>query len=231
MFESTLERTASACSSRAALPAVWATHRRRRSTRRTPTPSRTSRASMTRDWLHASTHGMARRSEICWVCFTRCGPAADVELADLRERRRRGEVFDEAVGLVNEFAVGTTTAGGEVVEDRVRRSDSLAQPPRRRAATTRSWAARIVSRLRCAETGSAYLAAMISPCSVIRSDPCTARRLRKDGLVAGPATAADGAATTVEQPQPDARLFRGVHQVEFGAVERPVGGEVSAVPC
>ena len=56
-----------------------------------------------------------------------------------------------------------------------------------------------------------------------------ARRLRQDGVVAGAAAAADGAAAPVEEPQPDSGLTRGFDQVQFRAVQRPVRGQVAAV--
>ena len=60
-----------------------------------------------------------------------------------------------------------------------------------------------------------------------------ARRLRQDGLVAGPAAAADRAAAAVEQPQPDAmaglELIEQAHQRDLGAVQLPVAGEEAAV--
>ena len=56
-----------------------------------------------------------------------------------------------------------------------------------------------------------------------------ARRLREDRVVARATAAADGAAATVEQPQPDSGLARRLDQVELGAVQRPVRGQVAAV--
>ncbi len=54
--------------------------------------------------------------------------------------------------------------------------------------------------------------------------------LRQDRVVARAAAAADGAAAAVEQPQADARLLRGLDdQVQLGAVQRPVRGQVAAV--
>ena len=57
--------------------------------------------SITRDWLQANTHGIARRSEMAVVGLRDVGPAADVERADLADRRRRLEVLDETRCLMD----------------------------------------------------------------------------------------------------------------------------------
>ena len=72
--------------------------------------------SITRDWLQASTHGMARRSEIWRGRLARGRPAADVERADLADRRRRLEVLDESRCLVHQFGVRPLGPGGQLVE-------------------------------------------------------------------------------------------------------------------
>ena len=56
-----------------------------------------------------------------------------------------------------------------------------------------------------------------------------ARRLRQDGVIARAAATSDGSAATVEEPQPDSGLTRGVDQIQLGAVQRPVGRQVPAV--
>ena len=56
-----------------------------------------------------------------------------------------------------------------------------------------------------------------------------ARRLGQDGIVAGATAAAHRAAATVEEPQPDSGLACRFHEIEFGPVQRPVGGQVAAV--
>ena len=54
-------------------------------------------------------------------------------------------------------------------------------------------------------------------------------RLGQDRVVARAAAAADGAAATMEEPQPDSRRARRLDQIQFGAVQRPVGRQVAAV--
>ena len=101
-------------------------------------------------------------------------PAADVELGDLGDRRRRAEVRDEVRRLVDERAIGARSA---MRRQRVqRRVDTPARARRCCSASTRlasSVAATSVSRLRRPSSGSEYLLAMISPCSVMRRPPVT----------------------------------------------------------
>ena len=99
-------------------------------------------------------------------------PAADVQSRDLRDRRDGAEPLDEAVGLVHEVAVARRARA-----DRSSMSAWYGRRRARRAPAARhvasSVAATSVSRFWRARSASAYLAAMISPCSVMRSRPAT----------------------------------------------------------
>ena len=169
-----------------------------------PTPYQP--GSMMRAWLHENTHGIARRSSMRPDAVRDAGPAADVELGDLVDRRRGAEPVDEARRLVDELAVDAPAGGGQLVEEVVVRRPRVVTETfdvneggldASRPASLRG--------LRRAWSGSAYFAATTSPCSVIRNDPSTRLGLGEDRLVARTAAAADGAAATVEQPQAHAR--------------------------
>ncbi len=125
---------------------------------------------------------------------------------DLGDRRRRAEVLDEARASRRPARGRRASAQrrqrvqrGEVDRARARRG------ARCRPALASSVAATSVSRLRRPSSGSEYLLAMISPCSVMRSPPVdAARRLREDRVEARSAAASDRAAAAVEEPQRDA---------------------------
>ena len=158
---------------------------------------------MTRDWLHASTHGIARRSEIDVVGLREVGRlpmlSAPISLTGVDGL----EVLDETRCLVDQFAVGPLRAGGEVVEHLVGRPRGVAE-------------ALDVEQRRLQRGGEQCLEVAVRDpgLGVLGRDHLTllgdpqrsvhrAGRLRQDGVVARPATAADRAAATVEEPQPD----------------------------
>ena len=162
--------------------------------------------SITRDWLQASTHGMARRSEIDVGGLARCRPAADVQRADLADRRGRLEVLDETRCLVHQFGVGALGAGGQLVEHLVGGSGGVAQPldvEQRRFQRGGQQRLQVAVRdPRLGVLGGDHLALLGDPQRPVHR----ARRLRQDGVVARAAAAADRAAATVEEPQPDSGL-------------------------
>ena len=128
--------------------------------------------------------------------------AADVQIGDLGDRRGGAEVGDEPGRLVHELAVRREgVARTSPPSPRGRRSPRRATPPRSSSVASRV-AATSVSRLRRPMSGSAYLLAITSPCSVMRICPLhAAGRLRQDRLVARAAAAPDRAAAAVEQAQ------------------------------
>ena len=184
---------------------------------------------MTRDWLQASTHGMARRSEIDVVGLRDVGLLPMFSDADLADRGGRLEVVDETGCLVDQFGVGAVRARGQIVEHLVGGSRGITK-------------AFDVEQRRFEGRGQQGLQIAVRDpwFGVLRGDDLAllgepqravhrARRLRQDGVVAGAAAAADGAAATVEEPQPDSGLAGGLDEVQLGAVQRPVGGQVAAV--
>ena len=207
MFDSTVrkngQRRCSSCS------------RASRSRRRRP-PSDSSAepvpyqpGSMIRACDQLNTHGMARRSEILSPALRDGGRLPMFSSPSSLDRRRRAEPLDEARGLVHQRA-GRPAGPARRGRRAARRPSSASSPrPSTSSRLASSVAATSASRLRRARSGSAYLAAMTSPCSVIRSAPATAPgRLGADRLVARAAAAADRAAAAVEEPQPDV-LARG----------------------
>ena len=161
---------------------------------------------------------------------------ADVELGDLADRRGREEVVDEAGRLVDQRAVGLLRAGATSSSSGgVRRNAVGAEASSMSSSVASSVAATSVSRLRRPISGSAYLAAITSPCSVRRIcavAPCPAaapgspgssarRRGRRCRRGRGTAAAGCRACAGVEQ----------LHQRDLGAVQLPVAGEDSRRPC
>src|SRR5882724_7220436 len=70
--------------------------------------------SMSRDWLQLNTHGMARMSST--VCKARRGPAADIELRELGDRRRLLPVIDES-RRAHQRSIGVERRCGELLHD------------------------------------------------------------------------------------------------------------------
>ena len=149
--------------------------------------------------------------------------AADVQLGDLGDRRRRAEEVDEAGRAVDQVAVrvegGRRTAppsrrGSVAASRRVRR--------RQRRNDASSVAATIVSRLRRARCGLGELG---GDDLALLGDPQRAvdrsRRLGEDRVVARAAAAPDGAAATVEQAQAHAVPRGDVDQVAPGPGTAP----------
>ena len=132
------------------------------------------------------------------------GPAADVEACDLGDRGRGMEILGEPGGFVDEAAImphRRSTASVSIRRSICSGAASLVRG-RRDASTT---PAASVSRLRRASSGSAYLLATTSPCSVIRTRPfIVPYRLGEQGVEARPTPPPHGAATTVEQLQAQA---------------------------
>ena len=155
--------------------------------------------------------------------------AADVELGDLGDRRRRAEVFGKLGGLVHERAIGTVGACREVVEDReIRRcapAEALGVLEARfeRRGDQRFQVA--PSELRVGILAGDDLALLGDP----KPSGHAARRLREDRIEARPAAAADRAAAAVKEPQLHAVRAAGVDEQHFSAIQRPVGRQVAAV--
>ena len=107
-------------------------------------------------------------------CRARGRPAADVEAGDLRDRRRRAEIVDECRASRRRVrgrphAHAPTAHPCAVVDTPAPVPEPLAARSRSPRASPR----RSVSRLRRPSSGSEYLLAMISPCSVMRRPPVT----------------------------------------------------------
>ena len=225
MFDSTLRKNGQRCvhvaQRRHALRRALRAPRRAR-----PRPrcrNRTSPASISRHWPQLNTQGIARRSSMRCDGRARRRPAADVELGDLRDRRRRAEIRHETPAFRRPARDRRLNA---VRGQRVHRVVKAAARDRRRrdrrSSVASSVAATSVSRLRRPSSGSEYLLAMISPCSVMRMAPFDAAGgLREDRLVARAAAAADGAAAAVEQAQLD---------VEARETRRPAAARRDTAP-
>ena len=134
----------------------------------------------------------------------RRGPAADVEVGDLGDRRRRR-------GSTRRSRRSRTRGRGRRRRERRQRRPSRAYATRRRRSCSRRRGSRRAWRRRalrgCAGRGrgSAILAGDdLALLGDARSAVDAARRLGEDRVVARPAAAADGAAATVEQAQPHA---------------------------
>ena len=120
-------------------------------------------------------------------------------------------------------------AGGQFVEHLVRRFGVVPQPfdvEQRRLQGGRHQRLQVaVGHPRFGVLGRDHLALLGDPQRPVHR----ARRLGQDRVVAGSAAAADRAAAAVEEPQPDSGLARHLDQLQLGAVQRPVGGQVAAV--
>ena len=130
---------------------------------------------------------------------------------------------------MHQFGVGALGAGGQVVEHLVGGPGGVAEAldvEQRRLQRRGQQRLEVAVRdLRLGVLGGDHLALLGDPQRALHR----AGRLGEDGVVARAAAAADGAAATVEEPQPDSGLARRLDQIELGAVQRPVGGEVAAV--
>ena len=96
---------------------------------------------------------------------------------------------------------------------------------RRRAASIPGWphqALQIPVR-----SGSAYLAAITSPCSVSRSDPLTAPGAGPGSHRNSGRPTTDRSAAAVEEPKPDPGPAGGFHQILLGPVQRPPRGQIT----
>ena len=115
---------------------------------------------------------MARRPSMLRVGLARGRAAADVEVGDLGDRRGGVEVVDEARRLVDQRPIGAHrgAAPARPSISRAGRGAASAAALRSEASTT---PAVRVSRLWRASSGSAYLLATTSPCSVMRMRPST----------------------------------------------------------
>ena len=156
-------------------------------------------------------------------------PAADVQRRDLADRRDRREELDEPRLVVDERAVGVRASAASV--DIVASKRSASAPRSGTApADASSVAATSVSRLRRAADGWLYLAATISPCSVIRSCPST-----EPGGWARIASYAGPPPRPTVPPRPWNRRRRtpcgpgDVDEAGLGLRQRPVGGHVATV--
>ena len=130
---------------------------------------------------------------------------------------------------MDQFGVRALRAGGQVVEHLVGGARGVAEAldvEQRGFQGGRQQRLQVAVRdPRLGVLGGDHLALLGDPQRPVHR----ARRLRQDGVVARAAAAADGAAATVEEPQPDSGLAGRLDQVELGAVQRPVGGQVAAV--
>ena len=203
--------------------------RRRRSSSSIAEPVPYQPGSITRDWLQAITQGIARRSEIDDVGLRDVGPTADVQRTDLADRGGLQEVLHETVCLVDQFGVGTLRTVGQFVENFVGRAGRVAEPldvEQGRLQGGRQQGLQVaLGHLRLGVFGGDHLALLGQPQRAVHRS----RRLSEDGFIAWPSTAADRAAATVEEPQPNSGFACRFDEVEFGPVERPVGGQVAAV--
>ena len=111
----------------------------------------------TRLCAQLKTHGMARRSSMRARRLARRRAAADVELRDLGQRRRRAEVVDEARRLVDEAPGRPRTRGARAVHRAARGTPWRRSRARCRANVASSVAATMVSRLRRPTSRSEYL--------------------------------------------------------------------------
>ena len=211
----------------------------RRRARRSPpaqrlegaSPRRTSRAASAGTGSSQNTHGIARRSSIAVRAGARRRPAADVQLGESRPigRDRRGRTR-------------RSRRCRRPARGRPRRRSPRARPSASSDAAPRSSSVGVgqrglqrgrQQRLEVAAgevRRSEYLAATISPCSVMRIAAVDrSRRLGQDRVVARAAAAADRAAAAVEQPQAHAVAAATSTSSLLGPVQRPLGGEVAAV--
>ena len=184
---------------------------------------------MTRDWLHASTHGIARRSEIDVVGLR------DVGLLPMLSAPISPTGVDALKYSTNPGVSWTNSAYARCARAASSSSTSYAGPGRvtepfdveqRRLESGGQQCLQVaVGDPRLGVLGGDHLALLGEPQRAVHRS----RRLREDGVVAGAAAAADGAAATVEEPQPDSGLAGRLDQVELGAVQRPVGRQIAAV--
>ena len=174
-----------------------------RSRPRTAVPKPYQPGSIRRHCAQLNTQGMARRSSMPCRFERDAGRLPILRRRDLLQHRRFAEVGVEALGLVDQRAIGAEGVAPTAPPSR-RDSPRAAAAARPRSRLASSVAAARVSRLRRPTSALEYLPAITSPCSVTRI--CAlhgAGRLRQDRLVARPAAAADRAAAAVEQAQPD----------------------------
>ena len=157
-------------------------------------------------------------------------PAADVQRRDLVDDGRVPEIVDEAVGLVDQAAIG-------LEGERPRAPPSPSRYSRARRAAARAAAGSPPASRRPGFRGCGgrprrwnICDAIISPCSVMRI--CAVHRaagLREDRLVARAAAAADRAAAAVEQAQAHAVALEHVDEPDLGLVELPARGDEAAI--
>ncbi|SOT40155.1 hypothetical protein F01_260221 [Burkholderia cenocepacia] len=156
-------------------------------------------------------------------------PAADVQLGDLGDRRRREEVVGEARGFIDERAVRGHRRVGQrlhrgLERGQLRRCVRLRQQRRlERRGDDRLEVAPADRRVR--ELARDHLALFGQADLAVHG----ARRLRQDRLVGRAAPAADRAAAAMEQPQRDLALAEQVDEREFRAIQLPVRREEAAV--
>ena len=154
--------------------------------------------------------------------------AADVQLRDLGDHRRFAEVGGEALGFIDQPAVGLERQLRERVHDRTEglRFGLLFQ----------------VEQGRFQRSGSEdfQVAATDFRVRVFRGDDFAlfgdadlpgngAGRLREDGLIARAAAAADRAAAAVEQAQANLVLAEHLGQLDFGLVQFPARSQEATV--
>ena len=104
--------------------------------------------------------------------LARGGARADVEARDFGDDGRGPEIALEALGLVDEAAIGLVGAERQFLH-RLEKAGSGAGLSSCSSVAS-SVAETSVSRLRRPTSGLEYLLEMISPCSVMRICPCTA---------------------------------------------------------
>ena len=158
--------------------------------------------SISRHCAQLNTQGIARRSSMLAGLLARRRPAADVQRRDLGDDGRVPEIIGEALGLVDQVAIGLEGLRRQLVH---RGQIFLA-----RRALPRLQQARLQRRgsedfqIAAADFGVGIFAgddlALLGDADLAVHG---AAGLREDRLVARPAAAADRAAAAVEQPQPD----------------------------
>ncbi len=201
-----------------------------RATRRPRCRSRTSPGSMSRHWPQLNTQGIARRSSMRVDAVRDAGrlPMLSSAISAIGVAPRK--YVDEVRRLVDQHAIRRRTRA-----PKARPAPGDRPPARSPSCSASSRLASIVaatsaSRLRRPSSGSEYLLAMISPCSVTRSPPVTlpagcARIASYDGPPPRPTVPPRPWNRRSLTPCSRERL----DQPHLGAIERPVGGEVAAV--
>ncbi|GLE51043.1 hypothetical protein ATCCBAA256_06290 [Mycobacterium montefiorense] len=130
---------------------------------------------------------------------------------------------------MHQFGVRLTGQRGDLVEHRIGRFRLVAETlhvEQRRLQSRRHQTLQIpLRRLRFGVLGRDHLTLL----GEAQRTLYRAGRLREDGLVAGSAAAPDGAAATMEEPQPNSGFPSHFDQRQLGSIDRPIRGEVSTV--